>query len=103
MPKYVDLAEAVEDLKKQGYENIFEPDSGTIKWNKQDLENDVSRIRIVDSWFFDSGTDPGDESTLYALETDGGLKGYVIISFGMHVDRDKAALIDKLLKARNED
>lgn len=100
MPKYIDLAEAVEDLKKKGYENIFEPDSSPGKWKNLYEADDLSGIKIDGSWFFDMGTDPGDEASIYALQTEDGRKGYVVISFGMNVDRDKAAFLDKLLRTK---
>jgi hypothetical protein len=98
MPKYADLAEAVEDLKSKGYENLFEPDGDAFRCTRLDMRESAENISIVETWFFEQGTDPGDESTIYALTTKNGVKGYIILSFGMHIDRDKAALIDKLLK-----
>ncbi|MFU8861090.1 MAG: hypothetical protein ACNA8K_11775 [Cyclonatronaceae bacterium] len=97
---YTDLAEAVEDLKKKGYENLFEPDGDVLYSSKLDLRVEVKNIEITGTWQFDQGTDPGDESTLYALETKDGVKGYIITSFGAHVDPKKARLIDQLLNSQ---
>jgi hypothetical protein len=97
---YTDLADAVEDLKKKGYENLFEPDGDEFYCSRLNLREKVPNIKVVSSWTFDQGTDPGDESTIYALETTGGVKGYIITSFGMHVDRRKARLIDRLLSVQ---
>lgn len=97
---YTDLAEAVEDLKKKGYENLFEPDGDVFFTSKLGLREEVQNIKISGTWQFDQGTDPGDESTLYALETKGGVKGYIITSYGAHVDPEKARLVDRLLSSQ---
>jgi hypothetical protein len=94
---YTDLAEAVEELKMKGYKNLFEPDGDAFYCSKLDLREEVPNMKIVETWQFDQGTDPGDESTIYALETKDGVKGYIITSFGTHIDPRKASLIDRLL------
>ncbi|MCA1802496.1 MAG: hypothetical protein LC662_08565 [Rhodothermaceae bacterium] len=97
---YTDLAEAVEDLNKRGYDNLFEPDDNAFYCSRLDLREKVPNMMIVETWQFDQGTDPGDESTIYALETKDGIKGYIIISFGTHIDPRKANLIDQLIKSQ---
>ncbi|MDZ7756318.1 hypothetical protein [Rhodohalobacter sp.] len=57
-------------------------------------------LTIKETHEFDQGTDPGSESTMYAIEADSGIKGTLIISYGKYVDPQKATLIDKLLKAQ---
>ena len=60
----------------------------------------VSELRIVEFVTFDSGTDPGDDVTMYLIESTGGLKGYLILSDSFHTDPRKAAFIDALLANR---
>ena len=57
----------------------------------------ASDLRVVESVTFDSGTDPGDDVTMYLIESSGGLKGYLILSDSFHTDPRKAAFIDALL------
>ena len=57
----------------------------------------ASDLRVVESVTFDSGTDPGDDVTMYLIESSGGLKGYLILSDSFHTDPRKAAFIDVLL------
>ena len=49
---------------------------------------------------FDSGTDPGDEVTMYLIDSISGLNGYLILSDSFHTDPRKAAFIDALLAKR---
>ena len=57
----------------------------------------ASELRVVEYVTFDNGTDPGDDVTMYLIESTGGLQGYLILSDSFHVDPQKAALIDALL------
>lgn len=60
----------------------------------------ASELRIVECVTFDSGTDPGDDVTIYLIESASGLKGYLILSDSFHTDPRKAAFIDALLTPR---
>ncbi len=57
-------------------------------------------LRVVESVTFDSGTDPGDDVTMYLIESTSGPKGYLILSDSFHTDPRKAAFIDALLNKR---
>ncbi len=57
----------------------------------------VKELRIVEYVTFDSGTDPGDDVTMYLIKSTSGLKGYLVLSDSFHTDPRKAAFIDTLL------
>ena len=57
----------------------------------------VKELRIVEYVTFDSGTDPGDDVTMYLIESRSVPKGYLILSDSFHTDPRKAAFIDTLL------
>ena len=57
----------------------------------------ASELRIVEYVTFDSGTDPGDDVTMYLIESQSGPQGYLILSDSFHTDPRKAAFIDALL------
>ncbi len=59
-----------------------------------------SELHVVEYVTFDSGTDPGDDVTMYLIESTSGLKGYLILSDSFHTDPRKAAFIDALLTRR---
>ena len=56
-----------------------------------------NELRVVEYVTFDSGTDPGDDVTMYLIESTSERKGYLILSDSFHVDPRKAAFIDALL------
>ena len=61
----------------------------------------ANELRVMDYVTFESGTDPGDDVTMYLIESTGGLKGYLILSDSFHADPRKAAFIDALLSKRH--
>ncbi len=60
----------------------------------------ANELRVVEYESFDCGTDPGDDVTMYLIESTSGLKGYLILSDSFHTDPRKAAFIDALLSKR---
>lgn len=62
-----------------------------------------SGLRIVAHVSFDAGTDPGDDVTMFLIDSPNGPKGYLIISDIFHADPHKAAFIDSLLTTRTRD
>jgi hypothetical protein len=62
----------------------------------------INELRVVESATFDSGTDPGDDVTMYLIESTSGLKGYLILSDSFHADPGKAAFINALLSKRRD-
>jgi hypothetical protein len=60
----------------------------------------AGELRVVEYQTFDNGTDPGDDVTMYLIESTSGLKGYLILSDGFHADARKAAFLNTLLANR---
>lgn len=96
---YTDLADAVESLKEQGYTHVFGLEDDCIKCNSLKTEFTPDELSVVESHFFDHGTDPGSESSVHAITTESGVKGLLIVSYGMYVDRAKAEIIDRIIKS----
>jgi hypothetical protein len=96
---YKDLADAAEALKEKGFDHTFEMGDDCITCKQLDVEYSIGDLTIIETHPFGQGTDPGSESTIYAIESEDGVKGTLIISYGKYVDPDKAKLVDQLLKA----
>ncbi|XWN37821.1 MAG: hypothetical protein ROO71_02615 [Balneola sp.] len=95
---YKDLADAVESMKEKGFTHTYKIDENAITCEELEREFDIDNLKIVDSYSHDSGTDPGSESTVYSIESNDGVKGTLVLGFGMYSDPTKAKLIDRLLK-----
>ena len=86
-----DLADCQAEAIVNGYTHDFGFDARSAP---ADITN---QLRIVEYVTFDGGTDPGDDVTMYLIESTSGLKGYLILSDSFHADPRKAAFIDVLL------
>ena len=95
---YKDIADAVESLKEKGYTYSYELDDNAINCRELGKKYDVEELSIVESYTHDTGTDPGSESTVYAIESDSNERGLLIIAYGVYADPQKAKLIDRLLR-----
>ena len=47
-----------------------------------------------------AGTDPGDDVTVFLLETDSGIRGYLLVPDSFHADPGKARFVDALMGPR---
>ena len=63
----------------------------------------AGELRIVEYATFDSGTDPGDDVTMYLIESRSGPQGYLILSDSFHADPRKTAFVNTLLTKRRVD
>ncbi|MFW6275410.1 MAG: phosphoribosylpyrophosphate synthetase [bacterium] len=80
--RYENLAQATEDLIKEGYTiNFRVNDEGKLVDNKQ-VEFYPSQVKLNEFHRFEGISNPADMSILYAVETDSGLKGLVVDAFG---------------------
>jgi len=89
-----DLADFQAEAIARGYMHDFAFDARSAHADV------ISELHIVEFVTFDSGTDPGDDVTMYLIESTSGLKGYLILSDSFHTDPRKAAFIDALLTKR---
>ena len=95
---YRDLADAVESLKEKGYIHTFKITDTKIRCEEVEKDFDIDELSISEAYKQNIGTDPGSESTLYALEALDGTKGLLVIGFGMYSNPSKSKIIDQLLK-----
>ncbi len=68
-----DLSELQDEVIARGYTHDF-----TSECRSSGIEN-AGELRIVESVSFDCGTDPGDDATIYLIESGRGQKGYVML------------------------
>ena len=90
-----DLADFQAEAIARGYTHDFAYDGRSAP---ADIANE---LRVVEYRTFDTGTDPGDDVTMYLIESRSGPKGYLILSDSFHTDPRKAAFIDALLAKRH--
>lgn len=93
---YSSLSVAIADLQKQGFTEDFnliaegiESKSLKAKWKAGDLE-------VVKFYRFEGMTDPGDNTILYLIETNGGRKGLLVDVYGADQGEISPEMIKKL-------
>jgi hypothetical protein len=89
-----DLADFQAEAIARGYTRDFAVEARSAA---PDIANE---LRVVEYTTFDGGTDPGDDASMYLIESTSGLKGYLILSDSFHADPRKAAFIDVLVAKR---
>lgn len=94
---YRDFADAVESFKEKGYTYTYQLKDNAISCEELKKTYLPTQLTINESYTHDSGTDPGSESTVYAIESNDGEKGLLIVAYGVYADPEKAKIIDQLL------
>jgi len=90
------LAKILRDVEGRGFTRNLAWDAGRLRCSETGERIAEADARIVDSIAVDMGTDPGDDATVYLIESASGTKGYMILADSFHVDPEKAAFIDRL-------
>lgn len=93
------LTGVLADLRNQGFTTDFRfVKNRLIPFQYSHRSYQSSDIKILDSYRFEGDTDPADDSILYVIETNDGLKGTISNGHGVNAD---TALDDFLSQAEN--
>ncbi|HMG14010.1 MAG TPA: hypothetical protein VK590_01115 [Saprospiraceae bacterium] len=92
----VSLVTSINSLVKKGYTDDFQVTDEGLKSLKTDKLYKPDEIKIVDFHRFEGTSDPGDESILYAIETNDGDKGTLVDAFGTYSETNVDAFIKKV-------
>jgi len=91
---YATVTDAISELRKQGFlvdfnlkENSLEADS--VKFTSEEFE-------ILDVYRYEGNSDPADEATVYAIESQSGLKGILVTGYGVSSDTVSTQMLRKL-------
>jgi hypothetical protein len=86
---YATITEAIEQLRKQGFTLDFNLKENQLKVGEQ--EHPADEFEIVDLYRYEGASDPGDEATVYALASPGGIKGVLVTGYAA-ASQDEAAI-----------
>lgn len=99
----MDIAEILSDAERRGFRLNFALEADKLRCPETGLCFGSDEVKVVYSQSVDTGTDPGDDATIYLIETTDGRKGYLMIADSFHVDPRKAAFIQNLVRDRGTD
>lgn len=91
-----DLTDVLDDAKRRGYTRNLSSADGALYCEATGERFEGESSWIVESTTVDMGTDPGDDSTVYLVESESGKRGYVVVPASIYVDPAKADCIDRL-------
>ena len=82
MKSYETLTEAIEDLKKRGYDHDFNLDVDHIRSAAIDIEFRPEAFEVDEVYRFEGMTNPGDNMVLFAVRCKTGEKGVLMDAMG---------------------
>lgn len=96
----MELAELLSNAQAEGYTSNFALAGERLRCSDSNEDFGSGDAWVVDSQSVDAGTDPGDDATIYLIETCSGRRGYLIVSDSFHADPASAAFIHRLSRKR---
>ncbi|MGV3631785.1 MAG: hypothetical protein ACO1O6_11300 [Bacteroidota bacterium] len=91
---YGTVTEAIEKLRSQGFTTDFNLEENCIACHPNKFGPD--EFEIVDLYRYEGDSDPGDEATVYAIESKSGVKGILVTGYGISGDSYSTELLKKL-------
>ena len=89
------LVDALDDLRKRGYDADFEPQSNCLYCNSLDLRLNEAEFQIDEIYRFEDDSNPADDAVVYALTSTTGVKGTIVDGFGASVGHNNSDLAKK--------
>jgi len=91
---YDTVTNAINALKKEGFTIDFNLEGDYLLAPTKKIH--VDNFSIVDVYRYEGNSDPADEAAVYAIESDCGLKGILVTSYGAYADALSTAMLKKL-------
>jgi hypothetical protein len=94
MYTYETVTEAVSGLRSRGFTEDFNLAEDCLVCNRQKFRDD--QFHITETYRFEGPTDPADEAVVYGIESNNGIKGVLVNSYGYQSDAMSDAVARKL-------
>ena len=86
MKNYESPAAALDDLRKRGYDVDFEPQSNCLYCDDLDMRLNEEEFHIDEVYRFEGASGSEDDSVVYALTSNTGVRGTIVCRFGASAD-----------------
>jgi hypothetical protein len=90
------LATCVNKLVLDGYTEDFKASENGLLSLKNEKIYSPEEVRIVNFFRFEGASDPADNSILYAIETNDGVKGTLVDAYGPYADTKVNKFIEQV-------
>ena len=82
MKNYESLSDALDDLRKRGYEADFETQSPCLYCSDLDLRLIEEEFHVDEVYRFEEDANPDDKAVVYAISSTAGIKGTIVDGSG---------------------
>jgi hypothetical protein len=96
MQSYNSLSEALADLKRRGYVEDFNLSSDCLECSARKLQWHPERFSVDEFYRFEGMSNPDDNSIVFAISSDDGIKGTLVDAYGMYAENLSEPMIRKL-------
>jgi len=96
MKNYETLIEAIQDLKKEGYTYDFNLMDNSISCADISTSFGPDDFNVTEIYRFEGMSNPSDNSILYVIETNTGVRGLLLDSYGTYSGEISQELLEKL-------
>jgi hypothetical protein len=86
MRTYDTLTEAIRDLKKRGFTEDFNLRPHCLQCKSRDLHVHPEDFTVEEFYRFEGMSNPDDNSVLFAISSDDGIKGTLVDAYGVYAD-----------------
>ncbi len=93
---YGSLSEATNGLKARGYSHDFNLTSDSIECPTLELQLQPERFRVNAFYRFEGMSSTDDNSIVYAISSDDGIKGVLVDAYGVYSESLNDAMIKRL-------
>jgi hypothetical protein len=90
------LVSCVNALVNKGFDEDFKVNDKGLRSLKTDKIYQPDEVKVVSFYRFEGTSDPGDESILYAIETNDGHRGTLVDAFGPYADTKVTAFMHRV-------
>ncbi|CAN5445472.1 hypothetical protein BH09BAC4_BH09BAC4_39300 [soil metagenome] len=91
---YDTVSSAIEALRQEGYTIDFRLEGNKLVCPSDRLSYD--QFSIVDIYRYEGDSDPADEASVYAIQSNTGIKGILVTGYGASDDTFSTELLAKL-------
>ena len=91
---YATVTEAINELRQKGYTLDFNLEENCISCNSEKFKAD--EFNITEVYRYEGNSDPGDEATVYGIESANGKKGILVTGYGTGSSEMVNEVLEKL-------
>jgi len=96
MKQYESLVDALDDLKKRGYEADFATDTVCLYCGDLDIRLYPEEFTVDEVYRFEGDSNPDDNSVVYAISSSTGVKGTLVDAYGTYAEHLSFEMAKKL-------